>query len=155
MLLFTRNSQKKNGKILRKYVEFCSHFKSLDGTNAPSNEELVRLGFSNVNTTLANTIEALKNAPSKSFSEVELEKMVEKVVNYGTTEMRKEMIIMKEDIGKKAKEYADVVQAQASKTIGVQLSLLKKQLVATMQCIDSVVKRLKAFALEGNMDLSN
>ena len=36
---------KKNGKILGKYVEFSPHPKSLDGTNAPSNEELVRLGF--------------------------------------------------------------------------------------------------------------
>ena len=51
---------KKNGKILGKYVEFCPHHKSLDGINAPTNEELVRLGFSDVN-----IVEAIENATSK------------------------------------------------------------------------------------------
>ena len=36
---------KKNGKILGKCVEFSAHPKNLDGINAPSNEELVTLGF--------------------------------------------------------------------------------------------------------------
>ena len=35
---------KKNGKILNKCVEFSTHPKSFDGTNGPSNEELVTLG---------------------------------------------------------------------------------------------------------------
>ena len=146
---------KKNGKILGKYVKFCPHPKSLDGTNAPSNEELVKLCFTDVNIALANTVEALENTPSKGFSKVELEKLVQKAVNHGTTEIRKEMITMKEDIVKEAKEYANVVQAQASKAMGIRLSLLKKQLAAIMQCIDSAAERSKAFALEGNMDLSN
>ena len=34
--------------------------------------------------------------------------------------------MMKEDIIKEAKEYADVLQAQASKTMRVQLAILKK-----------------------------
>ena len=41
------------------------------------------------------------------------------------------------------------------KTMGIQLSLLKKQLVATMQCIDNAVEMSEALALDGNMDLSN
>ena len=60
-----KNFSKKNGKILRKYVEFNPHPKSLDGMNAPSNEELVRLGFFDVNIALINMVEALENAPSK------------------------------------------------------------------------------------------
>ena len=36
---------KKNGKILGKCVEFSTHPKSFDGTNGPSNEELVTLGY--------------------------------------------------------------------------------------------------------------
>ena len=39
----------------------------MDGKNAPSNEELVKLGFIDVNTALANTVEALENAPSKDI----------------------------------------------------------------------------------------
>ena len=72
---------KKNEKILGKYVEFHPHLKSLDGVNAPTHDELVRLGFTDVNTALANTIEALKNAPSKGYSKEDLEKMVAKAVN--------------------------------------------------------------------------
>ena len=62
---------------------------------------------------------------------------------------------MKDDIVKKAKEYADTIQAEASKTMGIHLALFKKQLTATMQCIDSTVDRSKAFVMDGNMDLSN
>ena len=123
-----------------KYVEFNPHPKNLNGINAPTSEELVRLGFSKVNTILANTVEAMENAPSKGYTKEELEKMVEKAVNYGTTKIRKEMVTMKEDIVKKAKKYSYVVQAQTSKTMGIQLALLKKQLAATMQCIDSVAE---------------
>ena len=65
------------------------------------------------------------------------------------------MITLKIDIVKEAKEYADNIQVQASKTIGIQLSLLKKQLVATMQCIDNAADRSEALAIDGNMDLSN
>ena len=100
-------------------------------------------------------MEALENALSKGYSKEELKKLVEKVVNYGTMEVIKEMITMKEDIVKKAREYADIVQAQASKAMEVQLLLLKKQLAATMQCIDNTAERLEAFAIEGNIDLSN
>ena len=63
---------------------------------------------------------------------------------------------MKGDIVKEAREYANIIQAQTSKAMGVQLSLLKKQLAATMQCsIDSATTRLEVFAIERNMDLSN
>ena len=65
------------------------------------------------------------------------------------------MITLKKDIVKEAQEYADNVQAQASKTMEIQLSLLKKQLATTMQCIDSAADRLEALAIDGNMDLSN
>ena len=144
---------KKNGKILSKYVEFSPHPKILDGTNATTNEELVRLGFQDVNTALANTVEAIENATSKGYNKVDFEKMVEKVVIQGTEDIRKEMVTMKKEIVKKAKEYANNVQAQTSKTIKIQLSLLKKQLATTMQYIDSATERSEALAIDGNMDL--
>ena len=146
---------KKNGKILGKYVEFSSHPKSLDGTNAPSNEELVRLGFQDVNIVLANRVEAIENATSKGYNKVDFEKMIEKAVIQETDDIRQEMVTLKKDIVKEAREYADNVQAQALKTMEIQLSLFKKQLAATMQCIDSAAKMLEALAIDGNMDLSN
>ena len=97
----------------------------------------------------------MENATSKEFNKEDLKKMVEKAVTQRTVEIRKEMDTMKKDVVKEAKEYTNTVQAQASKTMGIQLSLLKKQLVATMQCIDSVGERLEAFAIDGIIDLSN
>ena len=110
---------KKNGKILGKYVEFSPHPKILNGTNAPTNEELVRLGFQDVNTALANTVEAIENATSKGYNKVDFEKMVEKAIIQRTEDIWKGMLIMKKDIVKEAREYADNVQAQASKTMGI------------------------------------
>ena len=127
----------------------------MDGTNAPTNEKLVRLGFQDVNTALANTVKAIKNATSKGYNKIDFEKLVEKAVIQGMEDIRKEMLTMKKDFFKEAKEYADTIQAQASKTMGIQLSLLKKQLAATMQSIDNAAERSEALALDGNMDLSN
>lgn len=89
------NFSKKNGKIQGKYVEFYPHSKSIDGINVPSSEELIRLGFTNVNIEPVNTIEALKNVCKKGYRKEDLNKMVEKVVNQGTTKIHKEMSIMK------------------------------------------------------------
>ena len=102
---------KKNGKILDKYVEFSPHPKSLDGTNAPSNEKLVRLGFQDVNTALANTVEAIENATSKGYNKVDFEKMIEKAIIQRMDDIQHEMVTLKKDIVKEAREYADSVQA--------------------------------------------
>ena len=146
---------KKNGKILGKYVEFFPHSKILDGINASMNEESVRFGYFDVNTALANTVEAIENATSKGYNKIDFEKMVEKAVIQGMEEIRKEMVTMKKHIVKETRKYADTVQAQASKAMEVQLSLLKKQLAVTMQSIESAAERSEAFSIKGNMDLSN
>ena len=86
----------------------------------------MKLGFIDVNITLANTIKALENAPSKGYSKEDLKKIVEKVVNQGTKKITQELITMKDEIVKEEKEYADTVRVQASKSIEVQLALLKK-----------------------------
>ena len=87
---------KQNHLILGKYIEFSPHPKSLDDIDAPSAIELTRLGFSDVNTALANTIQALENAPSKGYTKADLGKMVEETINKGTLEIRKEISLLKE-----------------------------------------------------------
>lgn len=57
--------RKKTVKVVGKHVEFTPHHGSLDGANARSAIELTRLGFSDVNITLANTIKTLDNIPGK------------------------------------------------------------------------------------------
>ena len=63
---------KKNTKLLEKYIELTPQPKNLDGVNPPSQEELNRLGFSDVNTSLANTVEALENALIKGLTKQEV-----------------------------------------------------------------------------------
>ena len=94
---------KKNIKLLGKYIEFTPHPKSLDGINAPSQEELTRLGFSDVNTTLANTVEALENAPSKGLTRQEVKIMMEGE----TSKLRKELAEREEIVYRKAITYTD------------------------------------------------
>ena len=106
---------KQNHLILGKYVEFSPHPRSLDGIDAPSTVEFTRLGFTNVNTALANTIQALENAPSKGYTKADLGKMVEKTVNKGAMVIRKEMSLLKGEIVEEAKLYADKVQAESNK----------------------------------------
>lgn len=72
---------KQNHPILGKYVEFSPHPKSLDGIDAPSATDFARLGFADVNTALANTLQALENAPSKGYTNADMSKMAEEAVN--------------------------------------------------------------------------
>ncbi len=115
---------KQNHLILGKYVEFSPHPRSLDGIDAPSTAELTRLGFTDVNTTLANTIQAMENAPSNGYSKAEMGKMVEEAVNKGTMVIRKEMSLLKGEIVEAAKVYADKIQAESNKNSRIQIALL-------------------------------
>jgi hypothetical protein len=74
---------KKDHKICNKYVEFSPHPKSLDGISKPSNEELTRLGFNDVTTVLANTVEAMENVSSKILGRNNINKIVEEGVTKG------------------------------------------------------------------------
>ena len=71
---------KENEIIFGTYVEFIPHPKNLYGINAPSKEELIRLGFLDVNTALANTIQTLENGPHQNITNKNLNKMVEATV---------------------------------------------------------------------------
>jgi len=148
---------KQSAKILNKWIEFVSHPKNLDGINAPSNEELVRLEFIDVNTTLANTIQALENAPSKGYTKADLHKMVEEAVSKGTAttmmEIRKEMNTLKEEIVVEVRTYADEVQAESNRNSRYQIELLKKQMKATIDSFQA--NHPDTIEIEGCMDLSN
>ena len=68
---------KKNTKLLRKYVEFILHPKSLDSINAPASTRLSKLGFLNVNTTLASMVKASENAPFNGLTRQEVKRMLQ------------------------------------------------------------------------------
>ena len=138
---------KKNTKLLGKYIEFTPHPKSLDGINAPSQEELTRLGFSDVNTALANTVEALENAPSKGLTRQEVKTMMEGE----SSKLRKELAEREEIMYRRTSAYTD----KSMKSISAQLTIFKQQLLTTVNYIESVAKDSEGGPEEGQMDLSN
>ena len=144
---------KQNHLILGKYVEFSLHPRSLDGIDAPPATELTRLGFADVNTALANTIQALENAPSKGYTKAYLSKLVEEAVNKGAGEIRKEMSLLKQEIVDEAKNYADKVQAESNRNSRIQIALLQKQMRITLETLQA--DHPDTPEIEGNMDTSN
>ena len=144
---------KQNHLIFGKYVEFSPHPKSLDGIDAPSPIELTRLGFSDVNTALANTIQAMENAPSKGYTKADLSKMVEEAVNKGAVVIRKEMSLLKEEIVEEARMYADKVQAESNRNSRIQIALLQKQMRITLETLQA--DHPDTPDIEGEMDTSN
>ena len=138
---------KKNAKLLGKYVEFTPHPKSLDGINAPSPIELTRLGFSDVNTALANTVEALENAPSNGPTRQEVKNMLEEE----SSKLREEMAEKEENAYWRGITYTD----KSMKSIAAQLKLFKKQLLTTVDYIESIAKDSEGAPHDANMDTSN
>lgn len=134
-------------------MEFSPHPKSLDGTDAPSAKELARLGFDDVHTALANTIQALENAPSKGYTKADLSKLVEEAVNKGVVEIRKEMSLLKGKIVEEAKMYADKVQEESNRNSRIQIALLQKQMRITLETLQA--DHPDTPEIEGNMDVSN
>ena len=138
---------KKNTKLLGKYVEFTPHPKSLDGINAPSPTELTKLGFSDVNTALASTVEALENAPSKGLTRQEVKIMLEGE----SAKLREEMVEREENTYRRAMTYTDM----SMKSITAQLKIFKKQLLTMVDYIESVAKDSEGTPLDNTMDMSN
>ena len=134
---------KKTVKLLGKYVEFTPHPRSLDGANAPSAIELTRLGFSDVNTTLANTIETLENIPTKGNLHKDLMKEI--------VGIKEEITTMKEELRSEQQQIAEKAAERSTSTLYTQMTLLKRQLTTTMQALDMA----SSSAIEGNMETTN
>ena len=54
----------------------------------------------------------MENASPKDYTKKDLVKMVEKASNQGITEIKREMIAMKESIVKKTKKYINTEEVQ-------------------------------------------
>jgi len=144
---------KQNHLVVSKYVKFSPHPKNLDGIEAPSATQLARLEFVDVNTVLANTMQALENAPSKGYIKADLNKMVEDAVNKGVIEIQKEMSLLKIEIVEEAKTYTDKVQTKSNQNSRVQIALLQKQMRIALETLQ--VNHPDTLEIEGNMDTSN
>ena len=139
----TKSSEKKTVKLLGKYVEFIPHPRSIDRANAPSALELTRLGFCDVNTALASTIETLENIPAKTNPHKEIMKEI--------VGIREEITNMKEELRSGQQQIAEKVVEKSTSTLFTQMILLKRQLATTMQALEMA----SSSAIEGNMDTTN
>ena len=103
--------------------------------------------FSDVNTALANTVEALEKAPSKGLTRQEVKNMLEEE----SSKLRKKMAKKNESAYRRGTSYTD----KFMKSNAAQLKLFKKQLLTTVDYIESVAKNLEGRPHEANMDTSN
>jgi paraquat-inducible protein B len=130
-------------KLLGKYVEFTPHPRSLDGANVPSELELTRLGFSDVNNALASTIETLENIPAK--------RTVHKYIMKEIVGIREEITTIKEELRSEQQLVAEKAVEKSTSTLYTQMTLLKRQLATTMQALEMA----SSSAIECNMDTTN
>ena len=144
---------KKNHKICNKYVEFAPHPKSLDGISKPSGEELTRLGFYDVNTALANTVEAMENAPSNALEKKDINKIVEEAVAKGTAIVRNEMQTMETRLTSQAKNFATYAAEKAARALKNEMATLRQALSKTMAALESTDMLDKADSSSDKEDL--
>ena len=134
---------KKTVQLLGKYVELTPHPRSLNGANAPSELELTRLGFSDVNNILASTIETLENIPAKWNIHKDLMKEI--------VGIREEITTMKEEFRNEQQLVAEMAVEKSTSTFYTQITLLKQQLATIMQALEMT----SSSAIEDNMDTTN
>ena len=128
---------KKNHKICNKYIELFPHPKRLDGISKPSNEELTRLGFNDVTTALANTVEAMENVSSKALGKNDINKIVEEAVAKDTAIVRTEMQTMETRLTTQAKNFVTYAAEKAAKALKNKMATLRQALTKTMAALES------------------
>jgi hypothetical protein len=107
---------RKSARLQNKWVTFHPHPNSLDRNARPDDAILKKLGFTDVNNALADTIEALKNAPGPNqppLNKTDIVTLVQDVVskdnNKLRTEFQADMSTLRTDMRTEAQSYADQI----------------------------------------------
>ena len=119
-------------KMFNHYVKFTPHPHNLDGLVAPNKTQLKEFGFTNINTTLANTFESLRNTLGTSTSNVvfkaEIAEMVKEAVIEGNKKFKCEILTnmqeIKETIIEEANNYAKVITNDLRGKLDQKLKML-------------------------------
>ena len=121
----------KHVKMLNHYVKFTPHPCSLDRLAAPSEVQLKEFGFTDINNTLAETVEALRNAPNSKTNQVtkaEIATMVQEAVKEGNKSLKCEILTdmqeIKDNIIEEAKNYAKTITNELKGKLDQKLKLL-------------------------------
>ena len=133
----------KSARIHNKWVMFHPHPNSLDGSAKPDEATLKKLGFTDVHNALADTIEALKNAPGPSHSPLDksdIATLVKDVVSKENhklrTEFKADMTLLRTDMRTEAQSYAD----QINFDLRSALTNLEQVLGQSMQVVKNLVR---------------
>ena len=112
---FVHQSKEIDGK----YGLFTPHPKSLGSFNKPSPEELIKLGFGDIHSTISGARIAMENAPQK---------------NNGVSMQQfcKEMESMKLEIVAETKQHVDIAQENTERKFTRRMYKLKASIIATI-----------------------
>jgi hypothetical protein len=141
---------KKIHKLQSKYVRFNPHPRSIDGSAAPTEETLKELGFQDMNTALASTVEAIENATAplkqKGIAKAEISTLLEEAIAEGNQQLKQElqadMQTMGEDILVEFHTYIDIMTQDLRTRIDGQFDNIDNQFNALMESWSSARRLL-------------
>ena len=111
----------KEAKIGAYHVEMIPHRRSLEGSEKPPKDLLVKFGFDDTNTCLVNTIEAIQNQTQgeASATKGDVFTIMKEAIEEGNKklkiELHKDMKDLKDDIVKEAHIYVDEINEKLKK----------------------------------------
>ena len=162
----------KTVEIFGKHVSFTPHPKSLQGAIPPTKEEQEKLGFCDISTAIADTLEATRNAPQHkgkgnvltqeevdALVETALDKRNEKLIvelkTELTTELHKEMGEFKKEVSLEADVREERITRNLTTHVKLRLAEIRKQLTLTSQAVDLTTKALDSILTPTQPQLEN
>jgi hypothetical protein len=129
-----KNFVKTTVKLGGKHVKMTPHPRSIDGTSAPNENTLKEFGFLDVNTTIANAVVTLANAPAEKPQDTVSRKELEHYVKDAMAESsHRDLTQLKQDIREEVRE-----------DIREELQDFKHDIVSAAQAYtDSLTEKLK------------
>jgi hypothetical protein len=134
---------RKSMRMHSKHITFLPHPRSLDGSSKPDEETLRRLGFLDVNTAIANTLEAISNAPppaKKPLSKAEIHELVTDAVTKGISKLKTELKGDMHNLETRLKDHAQAYTDRMSFELRNTLTNLERALDLSMKVVKSIVK---------------
>ena len=162
----------KTVEIFGKHVSFAPHPKSLQGAIPPTKEEQEKLGFCDITTTIADTLEATCNAPqnkgkSTMITHDDLDALVETAMDKRngqliielkselTAELHKEMGEFKKEVSLEADVREERITRNLTTHVKLQLAEIRKQLTLTSQAVNMTTKALDSILTPTQPQLEN
>ena len=162
----------KTVEIFGKHVTFAPHPKSLQGAIPPTKEEQEKLGFCDISTAIADTLEATRNAPQSKgkqnmVTHEELDALVETALDKRNgqfkaklktelqAEIQKEMGEFKKEVSLEADVREERITRNLTSHVKLQLAEIRKQLALTSQAVDMTTKALDSILTPEQPQLEN